>query len=78
MESTSAAQAVEALLRAYGKLVFHTIYGLTGDWEERQDLMQETFLSPGAIGLSPGFVRLPEPTNCACGAHFRRAYHDIP
>jgi RNA polymerase sigma-70 factor (ECF subfamily) len=39
----SAAQAVEKLISEYGKLVFHTIYGLTGDWEESQDLTQETF-----------------------------------
>ncbi len=38
-----AAQAVEALSQEYGKLVFHTIYGLTGDWEESQDLTQDTF-----------------------------------
>ena len=38
-----AAEAVEALILEYGKLVFHTIYGLTGDWEESQDLTQETF-----------------------------------
>jgi RNA polymerase sigma-70 factor (ECF subfamily) len=34
---------VEALIHEYGKLVFHTIYGLTGDWEESQDLSQDTF-----------------------------------
>src|SRR5438105_4018938 len=39
-----AAQAVEALIAEYGKLVFHTIYGLTGDWEESQDLTQDTFV----------------------------------
>ena len=39
-----AAQAVETLISEYGKLVFHTIYGLTGDWEESQDLTQETFI----------------------------------
>lgn len=39
----TAAQAVEALIHEYGKLVFHTIYGLTGDWEESQDLAQDTF-----------------------------------
>src|SRR5438128_350079 len=39
----SAAEAVEALIHEYGKLVFHTIYGLTGDWEESQDLTQDTF-----------------------------------
>ncbi|MBO0778560.1 MAG: RNA polymerase sigma factor, partial [Ktedonobacteraceae bacterium] len=27
----------------YSRLVFHTIYGLTGDWEESQDLTQDTF-----------------------------------
>ena len=44
MGSMSAAQAVGALMRAYGKLVFHTIYGLTDDWEESQDLTRDTFL----------------------------------
>jgi RNA polymerase sigma factor (sigma-70 family) len=39
----SAARVVEALIHEYGKLVFHTIYGLTGDWEESQDLTQDTF-----------------------------------
>jgi len=43
VESISAAQAVEVLIQEYGKLVFHTIYGLTGDWEESQDLTQDTF-----------------------------------
>ena len=43
MNTLSAAQAVEALMQEYGKLVFHTIYGLTGDWEESQDLTQDTF-----------------------------------
>ncbi len=38
-----AAQAVEALIHEYGKLVFQVIYGLTGDWEESQDLTQDTF-----------------------------------
>jgi len=38
-----AAKAVEALVHEYSKLVFHTIYGLTGDWEESQDLTQDTF-----------------------------------
>lgn len=38
-----AAQVVEALIHDYYKLVFHTIYGLTGDWEESQDLTQDTF-----------------------------------
>jgi RNA polymerase sigma factor (sigma-70 family) len=38
-----AAQAVELLIHEYGKLVFQTIYALTGDWEESQDLTQDTF-----------------------------------
>lgn len=41
---TSAAQAVEQLIQEYGKLVFHVIFGLTNDWQESQDLTQETFL----------------------------------
>src|SRR5690349_25142951 len=36
-------QAVEALIADYYKLVFHTIYSLTGNWEESQDLTQDTF-----------------------------------
>lgn len=45
METLPAAEVVESLIREYGKLVFHTIYGLTNDWELSQDLTQETFLS---------------------------------
>lgn len=41
---TNAVQAVEQLIQEYGKLVFHVIYGLTNDWQESQDLTQETFL----------------------------------
>ena len=41
---TSAVQAVEQLIQEYGKLVFHVIFGLTNDWQESQDLTQETFL----------------------------------
>ena len=40
-----AAQAVEALIHDYGSLVFQVIFGLTGDWQESQDLTQETFLT---------------------------------
>ena len=43
MDNKPAAEAVEQLILEYNKLVFHTIYGLTGDWEESQDLTQETF-----------------------------------
>jgi RNA polymerase sigma-70 factor, ECF subfamily len=38
-----ASQTIELLIHEYGKLVFQTIYGLTGDWEESQDLTQDTF-----------------------------------
>ncbi|HCI82239.1 MAG TPA: hypothetical protein DHW02_21405 [Ktedonobacter sp.] len=44
MNPLPAAQAVEQLAHEYGKLIFYTIYGMTGDWEESQDLTQETFL----------------------------------
>jgi RNA polymerase sigma-70 factor, ECF subfamily len=44
VDNISAAQAVEKLISEYGKLVYHTIYGLTGDREESQDLTQDTFL----------------------------------
>lgn len=44
MNPLPAAQAVELLAHDYGKLVFYTIYGMTGDWEESQDLTQETFV----------------------------------
>src|SRR5437660_9991705 len=43
VEMMPAAQAIESLINEYDKLVFHTIYGLTGDWEESQDLTQDTF-----------------------------------
>lgn len=41
---TDAARTVEQLIQDYGKLVFHVIFGLTGNWEDSQDLTQETFL----------------------------------
>jgi RNA polymerase sigma-70 factor, ECF subfamily len=43
VDTMSAAQAVETLVHDYYKLVFHTIYSLTGNWEESQDLTQDTF-----------------------------------
>ena len=43
MDRLPADQAVAELIQKYGKLVFHTIYGMTGDWEESQDLTQDTF-----------------------------------
>jgi RNA polymerase sigma-70 factor (ECF subfamily) len=57
-----AAQAIEALSREYGKLVFHTIYALTGDWEESQDLTQDTFHQA---------LRAIDAAREASGEHFR-------
>src|SRR2546421_7845967 len=45
IDTQSAAQATEALIHQYGRLVFQVIYGLTGDWHESQDLTQDTFLA---------------------------------
>jgi RNA polymerase sigma factor (sigma-70 family) len=45
IDTMPAAQAVEALIADYGKLVFRVIFGLTGDWQESQDLTQETFFT---------------------------------
>lgn len=44
LQTLSAAQAVETLIHDYGRLVFRVIYSLTGDWQESQDLTQDTFL----------------------------------
>src|SRR5260370_22076914 len=44
IDTLPAAQAVEALIHQYGRLVFRVIYGLTGDWQESQDLTQDTFV----------------------------------
>lgn len=44
MEPIPAAEAVEALIQDYGRLIFHLVYSMTGNWEESQDLTQETFL----------------------------------
>src|SRR5712692_7248202 len=61
METIPAAQAVEALIHAYGTLVFQTIYGFTGDWQESQDLTQETFLQA---------LRAIDAARVASGTHF--------
>src|SRR5438270_414423 len=45
MDTQPAAQATEALIHQYGRLVFQVIYGLTGDWHESEDLTQDTFLA---------------------------------
>ena len=44
IDTQPAAQAVEALIHQYGRLVFRVIYGLTDDWHESQDLTQDTFV----------------------------------
>lgn len=56
-----ATQAVEALIQDYGRLVFQVIYGLTGDWQESQDLAQDTFLQA---------LRAIEAARQASGIHF--------
>ncbi len=45
VETQTAAEAVEQLIRAYGRLVFHLIVGMVQDWHESEDLTQEVFLS---------------------------------
>jgi len=42
--TTQAVKATEELIERYGKLIFHVIYGLTGHWQESEDLTQEVFL----------------------------------
>ncbi|HEU5379074.1 MAG TPA: RNA polymerase sigma factor [Ktedonobacteraceae bacterium] len=59
---TTAAEATEALVHNYSKLVFHVIYGLTGQWEESQDLTQETFFHA---------FRGIEAARTASGPHFQ-------
>ena len=60
-DTMPAAQAVEALVHNYGKLVFRVIYGLTGDYQESQDLTQDTFLQA---------LRAIEVAQQASGAYF--------
>ncbi len=43
MDMLPANQAVEELIAEYYRLIFHTIYGLIGNWDESQDLTQDTF-----------------------------------
>jgi DNA-directed RNA polymerase specialized sigma24 family protein len=45
IDTQSAAEATEALIHLYGRLVFKVILGLIGDWHESQDLTQDTFLA---------------------------------
>jgi RNA polymerase sigma-70 factor (ECF subfamily) len=60
-DAMPAAQAVEALIHDYGRLVFRVIYGLTGDYQESQDLTQDTFLQA---------LRAIEVARQASGAYF--------
>ena len=60
-DTMPAAQAVEALIHDYGKLVFRVIYGLIGDYQESQDLTQDTFLQA---------LRAIEVARQASGAYF--------
>ena len=61
-ETMPATQAVEALIHNYGRLVFQVIYGLTGDWQESQDLTQDTFVQA---------FRAIDAARLASGAHFQ-------
>lgn len=61
IDSMPAAQAVEALIFDYGRLVFQVIYGLTGEWHESQDLTQDTFLRA---------LQAIDAARRASGAHF--------
>ena len=62
IDTMPAAQAVEVLIHDYGRLVFQVIYGLTGDWQESQDLTQDTFLKA---------LRAIDAARLASGAHFQ-------
>jgi RNA polymerase sigma-70 factor, ECF subfamily len=44
MQTLPAAQEIETLISLYGTLVFHTIFSMTGDLEESQDLAQDVFV----------------------------------
>jgi len=61
-ETMPATQAVEALIHNYGRLVFQVIYGLTGNWQESQDLTQDTFVQA---------FRAIDAARLASGAHFQ-------
>ncbi len=61
IDTMPAAQAVEALIADYGRLVFHVIYGLTADWHESQDLTQDTFVQA---------LRALDAARQTSGAHF--------
>src|SRR6266487_1398925 len=62
IDTMPAAQAVEALIHEYGRFVFRVIFGLTGDWHESQDLIQDTFVQA---------FKAIEAARQASGANFR-------
>ncbi len=62
MDTLPAAEAVEQLMYEYGKLVFHVIFGLVGEWYESEDLTQDTFLQA---------LRAIDAAQAASGAHFQ-------
>jgi len=62
VQTSTASEAVEALIQDYGRLVFHVIHGLTGNWQESEDLSQETFLQA---------FRGIEAARAASGPHFQ-------
>jgi RNA polymerase sigma-70 factor (ECF subfamily) len=62
VEVIPAAQAVEALIGDYGRLIFHLIYSMTDDWEQSQDLTQEVFLHA---------LQAIDAARATSGAHFQ-------
>jgi DNA-directed RNA polymerase specialized sigma24 family protein len=60
METLPAAQVIETLISLYGTLVFHTIYGLTGDWEESQDLTQDVFVKAWLLRIAVNTARMQQ------------------
>ena len=50
MDTMPAAQAVEALIHDYGRLVFRVIYGLTGDWHDLfKEIQQISAVTPEQV-----------------------------
>jgi len=62
VDTLPAAGAVEQLMYEYGRLVFHVICGLVGDWQISEDLTQDTFLQA---------LRAIDAAQAARGAHFQ-------
>jgi RNA polymerase sigma-70 factor (ECF subfamily) len=62
VEVIPATQAVETLIGNYGRLIFHLIHSMTGDWEQSQDLTQEVFLH---------VLQAIDAARATSGAHFQ-------